>query len=139
MLTRALFAVILVCGTAAVSFAQETTVVALGLADHKVTQEELQGGAALPTPKFNTPGVAYALIAHANKGDTVEVTLNKDGKPLMSNRRELEADEAGVLVLAGKTGVPAGGWPDGAYSAAVKITRDGNELIAETSEPIPFE
>jgi hypothetical protein len=139
MLTRAVFAAFLICGTAAVCSAQETTVVALGLADHKLAEDELQSGAALSTPKFNTPGVAYALVAHANEGDTIEVTLMKDGKPLMRNVRELDADEAGALVQAGKTGVPAGGWPEGSYTASVKIMRDGKTLAEQESDAVPFD
>lgn len=139
MLTRVLLALVLVCGTVAVCSAQETTVVALGLADHKVSEEELQGGAALAAPKFNTPGVAYAYIAHAKKGDTVEVHLTKDGESLMHNVRELDADEDGVLLMAGKTGVPAGGWPAGAYTARVTVMRDGEPVAEQETDPIPFE
>ncbi|MGH6866500.1 MAG: hypothetical protein ACREDO_10105, partial [Methyloceanibacter sp.] len=91
MLMRALFALVLVCCTAVASLAQETKVVALGITDHVVIREELQEGGELLKPKFNTPGVAYALIAHARKGDTIQVTLNKNGKPLMTNTRDLEA------------------------------------------------
>ncbi|MGH6735259.1 MAG: hypothetical protein ACRECX_04170 [Methyloceanibacter sp.] len=139
MLTRALFGLVMICGTAATAVAQETKVVALGITDHKTTIEELQTGETPPKPKFNTPGVAYALVAHARKGDSIEVTLMKDGKPLMSNSRALEADEPGVLVQAGKSGVPAGGWPDGAYGAHVKITRDGKDLAVQESQAAPFE
>jgi hypothetical protein len=139
MLTRVLLALVLACAAAGASLAQETTVVALGLTDHKVSEEELQGGAALPAPKFNTPGVAYSYVAHARQGDTVEVTLKKDGEPLMRNMRELDADEDGVLLMAGKTGVPAGGWPDGAYSAHVKVTRNGKDVAVKETDPIPFQ
>ena len=139
MLTRALFAAALICGTAAVCSAQETTVVAVGLADHKVADDELQSGATPATPKFDTPGVAYGLVAHAKKGDTVEVTLTKDGTPLMTNKRKVEADEPGVLVQAGKTGVPAGGWPEGAYTARITVTRDGKTLAEQETDAIPFE
>jgi hypothetical protein len=139
MLTRALFAAALICGTAAVCSAQETTVVAVGLADHKLADDELQSGATPATPKFNTAGVAYALVAHARKGDAIEVTLTKDGEPLMRNVREIEADEPGVLVQAGKTGVPAGGWPEGSYTASVKITRAGKTLAEQESDAVPFD
>lgn len=139
MLTRVLFALVLTCGGTGITLAQETTLVGLGVADHKVSEDELQGGAALATPKFNTAGIAYAYVAHAMKDDVIEITLKKDGKSLMSNKQELDADEAGVLVQAGKTGVPAGGWPEGTYTAHVKVTRGGKELIAEESEPVPFE
>jgi hypothetical protein len=35
--------------------------------------------------------------------------------------------------------VPAGGWPDGTYTAAVKVTRDGKAVIEQSSEPVAFE
>ena len=139
MLTRVLFAFALICGTVATSWAEETKVLALGITDHAVTQEELESGAALPAPHFNTPGVAYVLAANVKKGDIVEVALMNGNKPLLHNTRDLEADEAIVLLQAGKTGVPAGGWPEGAYAASVKIMRDGKPLIEKKTEPIVFE
>ncbi|WP_158007862.1 hypothetical protein [Methyloceanibacter marginalis] len=57
----------------------------------------------------------------------------------MHNVRELDADEDGVLVLAGKTGVPAGGWPAGKYTAKVEVIRGGEALAEQESEAIPFE
>ena len=139
MLTRVLFAIFVLIGTLGAAWAQDTKIVALGLTDRPVTKDELTGGAELQTPKFNTPGVAYVLVAHAKKGDAVEVALTKDGKSLMHNVRELEADEAGLLLLAGKGGVPAAGWPDGKYAAHVKITRGGQTIAEQETDPIPFE
>jgi hypothetical protein len=139
MLTRVLFAAFLILGFCGGTLAQDTTVVALGLADHKVAEEELTAGTTLATPKFNTPGVAYALIAHAKNGDKIEIHLTKDGKSLMQNVRELDADEDGVLLQAGKGGVPAGGWPKGSYTAQVKITRGGETIAEQETEAIPFE
>lgn len=139
MLTRVLFAAVLLVGAAGGALAQETTVVALGLSDHPIAEDELQKGAEIATPKFNTPGVAYVLVAHAKKGDKIEVHLAKDGESLMQNLRELDADEAGVLLQAGKAGVPAGGWPEGAYTARVKIMRGGETLAEQESDAIPFD
>lgn len=139
MLTRVLFAAFLLVGAAGSVSAQDTTVVALGLTDHVVTEDELVSGADLAKPRFNSPGVAYVLVAHAQKGDKIEIHLTKDGESLMHNARELDADEDGVLVLAGKTGVPAGGWPAGKYTAKVKVVRGGEALAAQESDPIPFE
>ena len=138
MLTRAVFALVLVFGTAAVA-AEDVTVLALGLADHEVGQEELETGTAPPVPRFNSPGIAYVLAAGLKKGDVVEVTLLKDGKPLLSNSETLTEGRERHLLQAGKRGVPAGGWPDGKYQALVKITRDGKTLIEQDSAPIPFE
>jgi hypothetical protein len=139
MLTRVLFAAFLLLGPAGAAFAQDAAVAALGLTDHKVTEDELVSGAELAPPRFNSPGVAYVLVAHAKKGDKIELHLIKDGSSLMHNERELDADADGVLVMAGKTGVPAGGWPAGQYTAKAKILR-GDEVIAEQeTDPIPFE
>src|SRR5262245_7357854 len=141
MLTRALFSVVLLLGTVApiASGAGESKVLALGLSDHEVTQEELETGAAIAGPRFNTRGIAYALAADLKKGDAVEVTLVKDGKPLHVNSETLAEDKARVLVQAGKRGVPAGGWPEGQYAATLKVTRDGKTLIEQSSKPIPIE
>jgi hypothetical protein len=139
MLTRVLFAVFLILRSCGGVFAQDTTVVALGLADHTVAEDELTSGATFATPKFNTPGVAYVLIAHAKKGDKIEVHLTKDGKSLMRNVRELEADDDGVLLQAGKAGVPAGGWPKGSYAAKVKITRGGETIAEQETDGVPLE
>jgi hypothetical protein len=139
MLTRVLFALALICGSATAALAEETKVLALGLADHAVTEQELAKGEAPPVPRFNSPGVAYALVANPKKGDVVEVALVKDGKSLMHNTETLAEDKASVLLLAGKAGVPAGGWPEGQYLATLKVTRDGKPLIEQRIEPIAFE
>jgi hypothetical protein len=139
MLTRALLALVVVCGTAAAACAEETKVLSFGLADHAVTEQELGKGEAPAAPRFNSPGVAYALIANPKKGDVVEVALVKDGEPLMHNTETLAEDRASLLLQAGKGGVPAGGWPEGSYHAALKVTRDGKPLIEQATDPIPFE
>jgi hypothetical protein len=139
MLTRALFAVVMLLGLASAASAQDAKVAALGLTDHVVTEDELAKGEALPPPHFNTPGVAYALVKNLKKGDTVEVALTKDGASLMHNLREVDADGETVLLLAGKSGVPAGGWPEGSYTAQVKVMRDGKTVAEQESEAIPLE
>ena len=139
MLTRALFALALICGTAAAASAEETKVLALGLADHEVTQEELEKGQTPPAPHFNTPAVAYVFAANLKKGDMVEITLNNGDRPLLSNTETLAEDRARYVLQAGKRGVPAGGWPEGTYHAELKIIRDGKKLIEQTSTPIPFD
>ncbi|MEZ5828455.1 MAG: hypothetical protein R3D01_08820 [Hyphomicrobiales bacterium] len=139
MLTRVLIAAALILLMPLAALAEETKVLALGLTDHAVTEAELGDGADLPQPHFNTPGVAYALIADLKKGDMVEVALTKDGKALMHNIREVEADAPRVLLQAGKTGVPAGGWLGGTYTAMVTVTRDGKPILEDQSEAIPFD
>jgi hypothetical protein len=138
MLTRVLFALVLL-GASAPASAEEAKVLALGLTDHEVTQEELDQGAALPAPHFNTPAIAYASVADLKKGDTVEITLVNGDTPLLRNTETLAGDEAEYLLQAGKRGVPAGGWPEGSYHAALKVTRDGKTLIEQSSQPIPFD
>lgn len=139
MLTRVLFALALICGTAAAASAEETKVLALGLADHEVTQAELEKGEPLPVPYFNTPAIAYVLAANVKKGDVVEIALVNGDKPLLQNTETLAEDKASYVLQAGKRGVPAGGWPEGTYHAALKITRDGKPLIEQTSAPTAFE
>jgi len=139
MLTRVVFALVLVLGTAAGAVAGESAVLALGLADHEVGREELETGAAPPVPRFNSPAIAYVLAAELKKGDVVEIVLVKDGRPLLKNTETLAEGRERHLLQAGKRGVPAGGWPDGNYQAVVKIMRDGKTLIEQESAPIPFE
>jgi hypothetical protein len=139
MLTRVLFVLALVCGSATAALAEDTKVLALGLADRAVTEQDLATGKAPPVPRFNSPGVAYGLVANLKKGDVVEVALVKDGKSLMHNTETLAEDKASVLLLAGKAGVPAGGWPEGQYLATLKVTRDGKTLLEQRIEPIAFE
>jgi len=139
MLTRVLFAVVLLLGLTSAASAQDAKVAALGLTDHVVTQEELAKGGALPPPHFNTPGVAYALVKDLKKGDEVEIALTKDGASLMHNLRQADADGQTVLLLAGKSGVPAGGWPKGKYTAQVKVTRDGKAIAEQETDAIPFD
>ncbi len=139
MLTRALLIVLLVCGVATPALAEETKVLALGLADHEVTQEELAKGTP-PVPRFNSPAIAYVSAANLQKGDSVEITLCNEEKPLLTNSETLTEDKASYLLQAGKRGVPAGGWPsEWKYFAKLKITRDGKPLIEQTTTPIPFE
>jgi hypothetical protein len=139
MLTRALFALTLVVAFASAGTAEEAKLRGLGITDHVVTEAELENGGALPVPKFNTPAIAYAWISGLQKGDAIELHLNNEGRSLMENAETLSEDRPSVLLLAGKSGVPAGGWPEGAYSASVKVTREGKTLLEQTSTPAKFE
>jgi hypothetical protein len=138
MLTRALFALVLV-GLTVSAWAEDAQVLALGITDHQVTQEELDKGAALPAPHFNTPAIAYASVANLKKGDTVEIALVNGETPLLHNTETLAEDSPGFLLQAGKRGVPAGGWPEGSYHATLKVTRDGKTLVEQSSAPIRFD
>ena len=136
MLTRALFALALICGTAA---AQDVKVLALGITDHEATQEEIEKGEALKAPHFNTTAIAYVLAADLKKGDIVEVALFNEDRSLLHNTQTIAEDQARFLLQVGKRGVPAGGWPEGSYHAKVTITRDGKTLVEQSSKPIAFE
>jgi hypothetical protein len=142
MLTRVLLALVLMVTALAGGplAAEEAKLVKFGISDHEVTQAELEGGAKLPAPRFNTPAVAFAWVANLKKGDVVEIALANEDKALLTNSETLEEDKANVLVQAGKRGVPAGGWPqEWKYSAKLKITRDGKTLLEKSSEPMVFE
>jgi NADPH:quinone reductase-like Zn-dependent oxidoreductase len=139
MLTRVVLALMLGAAVAATASAEDAKIRGLGLTDHVVTDAELEKGDALPPPRFNTPGVAYVWASGLKKGDTVDIILNKEGQSLMRNSKTLAEDEASFVLMAGKSGVPAGGWPEGSYNAEVKITRDGKTLLEEKSKPMAFE
>ena len=135
MLTRVLLASVLAVGLAAAASAEDAKIRGLGLTDHVVTEAELENGDALPPPRFNSPGIAYVWASDLKKGDTVDISLNKEGQSLMRNTETLAEDKANFVLMAGKSGVPAGGWPEGSYSAEVKIARDGKTLLEEKSKP----
>jgi hypothetical protein len=138
MLTRALACLLLIGGMAVAAAAEDAKVLTLGITDHAPTQAELEKGGALPQPKFNTPAVAYVLAANLKKGDTVEISLMNEGRSLMHNTETLAEDRPSFMLLVGKRGVPAGGWPEGTYQAGLKITRDGKTVIEDKSKAIPF-
>jgi hypothetical protein len=148
MLTRVLLTLLLVAfvpnwavaDDMAAEGARETSIVSLGLADRKVSKDDLKKRVALPKPRFNSPGVAYGWVAHAKKGDKIEVHLKIDGNSLMHNVREVTEDDIDVLLQAGKTGVPAGGWPQKRqYTAKVTVTRDGKTVAEQESDPVSIE
>lgn len=154
MLTRALFASVLIVGlavvfelvppmldeTAAKSSAQgDVKLIAFGVTVHEVTAEELEKSTPLPVPRFNTPAMAYVWVANLKKGDVVKIAL-KGGEAIVArNEATLEADTPTFLLLAGKRGVPPGGWPEGTYNAETEILRDGKPVITETTKPMVFE
>ena len=108
MLTRVLMAWALICGLSAAALAQETKVLALGLGNHAVTEEQLAKGETPPVPRFNSPGVAYVLATDLKQGDIIEIALVKDGKPLMHNTETLSEDRATVPASGRQAGGPGG-------------------------------
>ena len=139
MLTRAVLVLVLVAGFAAGASAEDAKIVAIGIADHEVTQAELEKGEPLAAPHFDTGAIAYVLAANLKQGDRVEISLNLGDNSLLHNTQELSEDKPSLLLQAGKRGVPAGGWPEGTYHAEAKIMRDGKTLIGQTSKPIGFD
>jgi hypothetical protein len=139
MLTRVLFALVLMGLSAGAAAAEDAKIVALGLSAREVTADDLAKGTP-PVPKFNTPAIAYVLASDLKKGDTVEVSLANGEGALITNSETLPEDKETYLLQAGKRAVPAGGWPqEWKYSARVKITRGGKTLVEQSTPPIPFE
>ena len=134
MLTRVLLALVLVVAFAVAASAEDAKIRGLGLTDHVVTEAELEKGDALPPPRFNSPGIAYVWASDLKKGDTVDITLNKDDQSLMRNTETLAEDKPNAILLVGKKGVPAGGWPEGSYSAEVKVSRERQDTARREVE-----
>ncbi|XSG81895.1 MAG: hypothetical protein ACPW61_12595 [Methyloligella sp. ZOD6] len=139
MLTRVLFALVVVFGTVPGAMAAEPEVVALGLTDHATSEAEVSKGDALATPGIDTGGVAYVLVDGLEDGDAVTVRLMNEGNSLMHNVATAEGGKARVFLQAGKTGVPAGGWPEGGYSAKVEVVRSGETVLEQSSEAMTFD
>ncbi|MEG6507934.1 hypothetical protein V6C03_03020 [Methyloligella sp. 2.7D] len=139
MLTRVLFVLVLICVPLGAAQSHEAKIVSLGLADHPLDEAELTGGAEIAKPHYDTAGVAYVLADGLKPGDTLRLDLMNRGRSLMYNTREVEPGETKVLLQAGKASVPAGGWPEGDYTAKVEVSRDGETLLTKESEPVPFD
>ena len=103
MLTRALFFVLLICGVATPALAEETKVLALGLADHEVTQEELDKGTP-PIPRFNSPAIAYVSAANLKKGDSVEITLSNSDETPAHQQRDACRGQGDLSAASGQAG-----------------------------------
>ena len=56
MLTRALFALVLICGMAATAAAEDAKVLALGINNHETTQEEIEKGRSAEGAAFQYSG-----------------------------------------------------------------------------------
>ena len=103
MLTRVLFLLVLICGTAGQAFAEETKVLALGLANREVTVDDLAKGTP-PVPRFNSPAIAYVLAADLKKGDTVEISLANGEGPLLTNSETLSRGQGDLHAAGRKAG-----------------------------------
>ncbi|MFD0985941.1 hypothetical protein [Methyloligella solikamskensis] len=139
MLTRVLLTLIILMGGVSGALAGEPEIVALGLTDHATSAAEAEKGEALAVPGQKSGGVAYVVVDGLDKGDEVTVRLMNEGKSLMHNVATAETAGGKVFLQAGKTGVPAGGWPEGDYTAKVEIKRGADMLVEKTSEAMKFE
>ena len=140
MLTRALLALALICGLAGRGFGRGNQGAGPGAGRPRGHPGGAGQGRALSVPRFNSPAIAYVSVANLKKGDTVEISLANNEKPLAHQQRDACRGQGDLLLQAGKRGVPAGGWPsEWTYSAKLKITRDGKVLIEQATDPIAFE
>jgi hypothetical protein len=102
---------------------------ALGFTDHPVELQELEGD--MPSAASQrAPLVAYAWTINLQKGDVVEIELNKDRQNLSRNKVTLDRNKAQFLVFAGKKS-PDQGWSEGTYDALLKVVRGGLTLISQ--------
>ena len=111
---------------------------ALGLADHAVTEEELAKGETPPVPRFNTPGVAY-VWRQSQEGRHRRDRARQGRQAADAQHRDAQRGQGEPCCRPASEAVPAGGWPEGEYQASLKITRDGKTLIEQATDPIPFE
>jgi hypothetical protein len=139
MLTRVLLALAILVGSAAGAFAAEPKVVALGLTDHATSKEEVANGEGLTEPGLKTGAVAYVLVEGVAEGDQVTVRLMNGEESLMHNVLTVEPGTERVFLQAGKTAVPAGGWPEGSYSAKLEIVSGGDMVVEQSSDPITLD
>jgi len=157
MLTRALFALVLMTGLAALAGFQTFAAapagqMSLAEADSPPTQAKVAwarhhrprghpggaGGGFCPPLPTSHPAVAYARVANLKKGDVVEIALVNGDTPLLHNTETLAEDRASYLLQAGKRGVPRA-LARRNLSRRVKVTRDAEPLIEQTTAPIAFE
>ena len=104
-----------------------------------VTQEETEKGGA---PRAETQHTRGCLCLHlaASEGRYSRGGAVQRRQVADAEHRDRRARTGRKFSMqAGKRGVPAGGWPEGSYSAKVTITRDGKTLIEQSSKPVAFE
>jgi hypothetical protein len=104
-------------------------VLALGFTDHPVDFQELQQDVPRAASR-HAPLVAYAWAINLQKGDVVEIALNKDRQNVSTNTVTLDRNKAQFLVFAGKK-PPDQGWPEGTYDALLRVVRGGRPLISQ--------
>lgn len=112
-------------------------VLSLGLATHAVTEAELATDAP-KRPRFNTPAIAYAVVANLKKGDLLRIGFVGGKQIVEFNQKTFKADQPKVLLMAGKTSVPPGGWYKEPYYALVEVLRGGKIVLKQSSKPMIF-
>ena len=75
---------------------------ALGIADHEVTQAEIEKGEALQCAAFQLAGHSLCLAANLKKGDIVEIALSKTDEALLHQRETLAEDQATLSAASGQ-------------------------------------
>ncbi len=112
---------------------------AIGITTHKVTADELAKGETPATPKFNTPAVAYAMVGDLRQGDVVTLSFfGAAGHEILHSTETEPSDKAKTLLLAGRLGVPVGGWDPVTYYAQVTVTRGGKTVLDRRTKPVKF-
>ncbi len=110
----------------------------LGLAGQVVELEKLETGKKLTPPAPDAPLVTYMWAINLRGGDVIKLELKRGDEVLVDNAEMLDRNKAQYMLFAGKK-TPQGGWPAGAYTGTVTVTRDGNPVISETTQPLMFE
>jgi murein DD-endopeptidase MepM/ murein hydrolase activator NlpD len=108
---------------------RQGSVLALGFTNRPVGLQALEQDVPSVASR-RAPLVAYAWAINLQKGDVVEIELNKDRQNLSRNSVTLDRNKAQFLVFAGKKS-PDQGWPEGTYDALVTVVRGGRPLITQ--------
>ena len=87
---------------------------------------------------FQHPGRRLCLVSTSRRRCRRSCPGEWRRNPGSPDCQTLTEAQAKFLLQAGKRGVSAGGWPEGAFSATVKITRDGKTL-SSSHDAIPFD
>jgi hypothetical protein len=97
----------------------------VGFSSGPVTMDGVEAG-GVARPGAATPLVAYARLIGLEAGDSVELAMTGPrGEVLVQNQlAPLTSAKDQYIAYVGKK-APAGGWPQGAYSAEVRVRRAG--------------
>jgi hypothetical protein len=109
-----------------------------GLAGQVIELEALEAGETLTLPAPDAPLVAYMRAINLQEGDVIALKLKRGDEIVADNVVTLDRNKAQYMLFTGKK-APQGGWPKGAYSGTVTVTRDGKQVISETTPARVFE